>query len=84
MTTISCFEDQKDETLFKLSEPDEKEQAIGTSTLASIDSTDVDEALELVGTQRTLKFSEEYGLRVRKKLVCGIHFFSKMYTSNTF
>ena len=46
---------------------DEKDQQIETATF---DSKDVDEALELVGTLRTDKFSEEFNLRVRRKLVC--------------
>ncbi|KAL5526502.1 hypothetical protein ACEPAF_8226 [Sanghuangporus sanghuang] len=34
----------------------------------SIEATDGDEALELVGMRRTAQFSEEYNLRLRKKL----------------
>ncbi|OCB91702.1 MFS general substrate transporter [Sanghuangporus baumii] len=34
----------------------------------SIDATDGDEALELVGMRRTAQFSKEYNLRLRKKL----------------
>ena len=34
-----------------------------------LDATDGDEALLLVGTERTAEFSEEYNLKLRRKLV---------------
>lgn len=37
----------------------------------SYDIEDGDEALELVGTLRSAHFSEEYNLRLRRKLVYG-------------
>lgn len=40
-----------------------------TSDLASIDASEADEALLLVGTARTQEFSEEYNAKLRRKLV---------------
>jgi len=37
--------------------------------LDSIDTSDGDEALQLVGTQATAHFSEEYNRKLRRKLV---------------
>lgn len=51
---------------------DEKRGTIeqtATFTSESFDSKDADEALELVGTSRTQNFSEEYNLKLRRKLV---------------
>ena len=45
------------------------EKRIETATILSVDSKDVDAALELVGTVRTSRFSDEYNAMVRKKLV---------------
>ena len=39
----------------------------------SVNSEDVDEALELVGSRRTQQFSEEYNKKLRRKLVSAIH-----------
>ena len=36
------------------------------------DSVDGDEALQLVGKERTAQFSEEYNRRLRRKLVCNM------------
>ena len=41
-------------------------------SVESIDSRDVDEALNLVGMRRTAEFSEEYNRKLRRKLVCAI------------
>lgn len=52
---------------------DEKRGGIeptATVTSESFDSKDADEALELVGTSRTQHFSEEYNLKLRRKLAC--------------
>ena len=43
---------------------------VETISVDSIDSRDVDEALELVGMRRTAEFSEEYNKKLRRKLVC--------------
>lgn len=45
------------------------EKHLETATVVSVDSKDADAALELVGTQRTKQFSEEYNLKLRRKLV---------------
>lgn len=47
---------------------DEK-QAVDTETVSVLDSVHGDEALELVGHERTAEFSEEYNRRLRRKLV---------------
>ncbi|OCB90094.1 MFS general substrate transporter [Sanghuangporus baumii] len=48
---------------------DEKTPTIEfASDEASIDARDGDEALELVGVRRKTQFSEEYNLKLRKKL----------------
>ena len=47
-----------------------------TDTL-SVDSKDADEALELVGIRREAQFSEEYNLKLRRKLVCPVFFHSE-------
>jgi hypothetical protein len=52
------------------SEPSEKDF---NGQDVSFDSSEVDEALQLVGTRRTAQFSEEYNQRLRRKLVCAIH-----------
>ena len=39
-------------------------------TVSVVDSADGDEALQLVGKERTAHFSEEYYKRLRRKLVC--------------
>lgn len=40
---------------------------VGVDTVNSVDG---DEALRLVGAVRTTQFSEEYNLKLRRKLVC--------------
>lgn len=37
----------------------------------SAEPVDGDEALRLVGAERTVQFSQEYNLRLRRKLVCS-------------
>lgn len=59
---ISGVEDQSIEKAI-----DEKH--VDTATVVSINSEDVDEALELVGTRRTVQFSEEFNNKLRRKLV---------------
>ena len=39
----------------------------------SVNSEDVDEALELVGSRRTQQFSEEYNNKLRRKLVSAVY-----------
>jgi len=56
------------EDKIEISSKDEKH--LETVTVESIDSKDVDAALALVGQTRTMEFSEEYNLRLRRKLVC--------------
>ena len=51
-----------------------------TDTL-SVDSKDADEALELVGIRREVQFSEEYNLKLRRKLVCPVFFHSEAENS---
>lgn len=45
-----------------------EEEKVG---LESFDSSEVDEALHLVGVKRTVQFSEEFNLKLRRKLVCS-------------
>jgi hypothetical protein len=54
---------------------DEKAETI------TINSVDGDEALRLVGTARTAQFSEEYNLKLRRKLV-GANFGAPLYSSH--
>lgn len=49
---------------------DEKKSEDGSASVLSVDSREGDEALELVGIQRSAVFSEEYNLKLRRKLVC--------------
>lgn len=49
------------------SRDEEKDEA--TITVSSADSANEDEALKLVGRERTTKFSEEYNRKLRNKLV---------------
>jgi hypothetical protein len=52
---------------------DEKPVEAETGSLSdtSADGRGVDEALRLVGKERTAQFSDEYNRRLRRKLVCG-------------
>ena len=59
-------ESAKDEKMGSL----EDSKQVETISINSIDSRDVDEALELVGMRRTVEFSEEYNKKLRRKLVC--------------
>ena len=43
--------------------------AVGTVSESVVESTDGDEALRLVGKERTAQFSEEYNKKLRRKLV---------------
>ena len=52
-----------------LSRDDEKCSRVDVEALSTIHSLDGDEALKLVGTERTVQFSEEYNRRLRRKLV---------------
>lgn len=58
-------ESAKDEKMGSL----EDSKRVETISINSIDSRDVDEALELVGMRRTAEFSEEYNKKLRRKLV---------------
>jgi len=68
---------------------DEKRDTIEqTTTVTSYDSKDADEALELVGTSRTQHFSEEYNLKLRRKLdwvippLCAAVYFTQFLDKN--
>ena len=56
-------------------DPDEKGGFGAIGTVSIVESTDGDEALRLVGKERTAQFSEEYNKKLRRKLVrligCG-------------
>lgn len=45
----------------------------------SLDASQGDEALRLVGAERSAQFSEEYNLRLRKKLVGAVLIISPSY-----
>ncbi len=45
------------------------EKHLETTTVSSVNLKDHDAALDLVGIQRTSQFSEEYNLKLRRKLV---------------
>ena len=60
--------EKRNSTEKALSQDDEKVAYDGSAS--STDSADGDEALQLVGKERTAEFSEEYNLRLRRKLVC--------------
>ena len=49
----------------KLPSQDEEKDSVSV-----VDSADGDEALKLVGKERTQQFSEEYNRKLRRKLVC--------------
>ena len=61
---------------------DEKSIEEQTVSITSYDSKDVDEAMALVGAQRTSHFSEEYNLKLRKKLVGLLLVSGYIYSSN--
>ena len=54
---------------------DEK-RVVDAEALSVDDTIHGDEALELVGRERTEQFSEEYNLRLRRKLVSHRHTFT--------
>ena len=56
------------------------EKDVEISSTESLRLSDADEALELVGMRRTAEFSEEYMLKLRRKLVS--HYFSAQYFSS--
>lgn len=51
-------------------------------TTESVNSNDADEALELVGLQRESHFSEEYNLKLRRKLVSSLIYSAVQQTIN--
>ena len=67
----SRLEDGKSLLEEKSSPRDEKRPE--SVEVLSVNSEDVDEALELVGSRRTQQFSEEYNKKLRRKLVSAIH-----------
>ena len=67
----SRLEDGKSSLQEKSSPVDEKHPE--SIEVLSVNSEDVDEALELVGSRRTQQFSEEYNKKLRRKLVSAIH-----------
>jgi hypothetical protein len=56
-------------SLEKVREQEQEEKHVGVTTVASFDSSDMDEAMRLVGAERTAVFSEEYNAKLRRKLV---------------
>lgn len=54
---------------------DEKVENVEIPGDSSVDFRHGDEALKLIDAENAVKFSEEYNLRLRRKLVCPI--FSK-------
>jgi histone acetyltransferase (RNA polymerase elongator complex component) len=50
-------------------EHDQEEKHVGVTTTTSFDSSNMDEAMRLVGAERTAVFSEEYNAKLRRKLV---------------
>ena len=51
---------------------DEK-HVVDSDTASYVDTLEGDEALQLVGRERTAEFSEDYNRRLRRKLVCPFH-----------
>ena len=49
---------------------DQKGDAEVNDTVSVVDSYEGDEALKLVGRERTAEFSAEYNKKLRRKLVC--------------
>ena len=45
------------------------EKHVGIATVTSYEESDVDEAMMLVGAERSAVFSEEYNAKLRRKLV---------------
>lgn len=51
------------------SSPVVDEKAVESDTVSVVDTLQGDEALHLVGRERTAEFSEEYNKKLRRKLV---------------
>ena len=55
-----------------------------TTTISEVaESSDGDEALRLVGRERTAQFSDEYNRKLRRKLVSGSHDLPAFLTNST-
>lgn len=65
---MSSTERKSDEPSIKGSQEDEK-RSRDEEVISVIDSVDGDEALKLVGRERTEQFSDEYNRKLRWKLV---------------
>ena len=64
------------------SRDDEKHSREDEEIASVIDSVEGDEALKLVGRERTAQFSEEYNRRLRRKLVSySLGFSCRVYSS---
>ena len=50
-------------------EPENDEKDAGVATMTTYEESDVDEAMMLVGAERSAVFSEEYNAKLRRKLV---------------
>lgn len=73
MTTMDVTEHKRSST----EKVSVEEELPGSDTKIGVDSFDAseaDEALQLVGTLRTVEFSEEYNQALRKKLVCDLFY----------
>lgn len=53
------------------SSPVDEKHVVDSEVTSLTDSLQADEALQLVGKERTQEFSEEYNRRLRRKLVSG-------------
>lgn len=51
------------------SREDEKRSQLDEEVVSVVDTSEGDEALELVGRERTAQFTEEYNKKLRRKLV---------------
>lgn len=60
-------------------EQDVIEKHNGLAAVASYEASDMDEAMLLVGVERSAVFSEEYNLRLRRKLVSFVKFVRNEY-----
>ena len=63
---------------------DEEKAFDATATVSEVvESSDGDEALRLVGRERTAQFSDEYNRKLRRKLVSGSHDLPAFLTNST-
>ena len=69
-----------DEKATSMMSGDEKD--VYDTMTSGMDSSDGDEALNLVGRERETQFSEEYNAKIRRKLVCP--FLNRRFYSHTY